>query len=106
MSSEAANHMSNGLKAPTFDEIKAQAWQEVAREAEHPTYTHISTRFSQKAAELEKAGDLTGANVYSLLNNIVFIHLDADNKDQYLRPAWISDTVRSEAMDELEDGVP
>lgn len=93
--------MSDGIQVPSLEEIRAQPWEDIAREAEHPSYTHISTKLSQKAAELEKAGDSKGATVYRFLNHIAFIHLDADNKDQPLRPAWMSPTGRSAAIEDF-----
>lgn len=95
--------MNEALRPPSIEDIIAQPWQDVARQAEHPSYTHISTKFSQKAAELEKAGDSTGASVYHFLNHIVFIHLDPDNKDQPLRPAWMSPTGRSAAIEDFDE---
>ncbi|PYJ23827.1 MAG: hypothetical protein DME99_01735 [Verrucomicrobia bacterium] len=95
--------MSEALRPPSTEDITAQPWQDVARQAEHPSYTHISTKFSQKAAELEQAGDSTGASVYRFLNHIVFIHLDPDNKDQPLRPAWMSPTGRSAAIEDFDE---
>ncbi|MBA3351279.1 MAG: DUF4209 domain-containing protein [Blastocatellia bacterium] len=95
--------MSEGLPAPSLDEINAQPWDDVAREADIPTYSHISTKFSQKAAELENVGDATGSTVYLFLRHIVFIHLAPENKDQPLRPAWISPTGRSAAIEDFSE---
>jgi Domain of unknown function (DUF4209) len=95
--------VSNGLPSPTFDEIKAFPWEDVAREADVPTYVFISTKFSQKAAELDKAGDAKAAAVYRFLGHIAFIHLDPENKDQPLKPAWISATGRSAAIEDFDE---
>src|SRR5439155_651652 len=42
-------------------------------------------------------------SVYRFLNHIVFIHLDPDNKDQPLRPAWMSPTGRSAAIEDFDE---
>lgn len=95
--------MSEGPSAPTIDEFKAQPWEDIARTAEIPTYSHLQTKFGQKAADLEKAGEITESAVYRFLGQISFIHLQPDNKDQPLRAGWISATGRSAAVEDFDE---
>ena len=95
--------MSDGLSAPTIDEIKAQPWEDVARSAEIPTYSYLQTKFSQTVGELEKVGDTAASAVYRFLGQICFIHLQPDNKDHPLRAGWVSATGRSAAIEDFDE---
>ncbi len=95
--------MSEGLSAPTIDEFKAQPWEEVARTAEIPTYSHLQTKFAQKINNLEEAGDISASAVYRFLGQISFIHLQPDNKDQPLRAGLISATGRSAPIEDFNE---
>jgi hypothetical protein len=88
---------------PSFEEIKAQSWEDVANEAEFPTYSKIADRLFQKAAALEQAGDETGSNVYRFLGQLSHLHLQPENKDVPLRAAWISPTGRSTALEDFDN---
>src|SRR5688572_5211066 len=100
---DEGQEVSEGLSAPAVDDFKAQSWDEVARTAEIPTYSHLQTKFSQKVAELEKAGDTPASAVYRFLGQVCFIHLQPDNKDQPLRAGWISSTGRSAAIEDFNE---
>lgn len=100
---DESREVSEGLSAPTLDEFKAQPWEDVARTAEIPTYSHLQTKFGEKVAEFEKAGKMAVAIVYRFLGQVAFIHLQPDNKDQPLRAGWISATGRSAAIEDFNE---
>ncbi|MBA3352473.1 MAG: DUF4209 domain-containing protein [Blastocatellia bacterium] len=95
--------MSNGLPSPLIHDIQAQDWEDVARSAEIPTDSHIQTKFGQKVAELEAAGDTGASAVYRFLGQVTSLHLQPDNKDQPLRAGWISATGRSAAVEDFTE---
>jgi hypothetical protein len=91
------------IQSVSLDEINAQSWQDVAETADIPTYSTLQSKFGQKAAELEKLGDVAASAVYQFLGQISFIHLQPDIKDQPLRAGLISPTRRSAAIEDFDE---
>jgi hypothetical protein len=88
---------------PTWEEISAYPWEDVAREAELPICHDIADRLLKKAAELHAANDQVGEGAYQFIGQLAFMHLDLGNSDAPFRAAVVMGTKRSAVLDDYEE---